>query len=195
MLKWKRLRIGRGMAVKNLVEVLSYQRHDILNHMQVLLGYLKLGRYEQCEEYIKRFIQLAHRDSLVSALGHDELAAFLLTFNVFHKNITLEVEIPVPFSFSQMTNQTDEVCRWIISLVKAIGDHYENNQGEPGHLILRMHKEGDSLLISTDYNGLLNGKWEETFSALKEKISQWRGQLINYEFGEGELFIEWEIPF
>lgn len=181
--------------MKDLLEVLSYQRHDILNHMQVLLGYLKLGRYEQCEEYINRFIQSAHRDSLVSALGHDELAAFLLTFNAFHKNITLEVEIPVPFSFSEMQNGGENVCQWILSLVKAIGNHNDNNCGEPGHLILTMHKDGDCLLISTDYNGVLDEKWEESFSALKKKATQCGGQLINYEYRERELYIDWEVPF
>lgn len=195
MLQWKRLLIGRGMAVKNLVEVLSYQRHDILNHMQVLIGYLKLGRYEQCEEYIKRFIESTHRDSLVSSLGHDELAAYLLTFNVFNKNIVLEVEIPVPFSFSRARNNMDAVCQWMISLVKANRDHDENNQGEPGHLILRMHKEDGSLLVSTDYSGLLDADWEEAFSVLKEEGSKCGGQLTLYEYGEGEVFTEWKIPF
>lgn len=183
---------GKGfVALKELVEVLKYQRHDILNHMQVLLGYLKLGRYEQCEEYIKRFIDQTTRDSLVSALGNDSLAAFLLSFNALNRDLILEVEIPQPFSFAKMPGKRDALCRWIISLVLSYRDYAGNNQGEPNHLILTLHVQDSSLQVTTDYKGPLHEEWEGKFQELQEEACALGGQLMDSSRDVEESFTEW----
>lgn len=40
------------MLVKELVELFRTERHDFLNHMQVLLSLIQLGKYERAQEYI-----------------------------------------------------------------------------------------------------------------------------------------------
>lgn len=180
--------------MRELVTILSHQRHDILNHMQVILGYLKMGRYDQCEEYIQRFIQSTTRESIVTALGQDDLTAFLLTFNALNKDIILEVEIPNPFSFTRLEGDMSALSQWMISLVTSFQNHGGDNQGEPSQLILTLHYQEDSLTLSADFSGLLNEEWEVVYQESKEQAENWGGRLTGYIREEKETFIEWIFP-
>lgn len=42
--------------MENFKEILRIQRHDFLNHLQIIQGYLQLKKPEKAEDYIKRAV-------------------------------------------------------------------------------------------------------------------------------------------
>ncbi|HZW82959.1 MAG TPA: Spo0B domain-containing protein [Candidatus Deferrimicrobium sp.] len=66
-----------------LAELLKFyrvQRHDFLNHFQVAMGYIQLGKAEKAFEYLQRAGQLATEQAAISRVSTPELAVELMRF-------------------------------------------------------------------------------------------------------------------
>jgi hypothetical protein len=64
-----------------LAELLKFyrvQRHDFLNHFQVAMGYIQLGKADKAFEYLQRSGQLATEQASISRVSTPELAVELM---------------------------------------------------------------------------------------------------------------------
>lgn len=69
----------RVQEAQRLRRVLARQRHDWMNHVQVLQGYLMMNKSDESKKYLQKMIYRAMRDRRVSDLTYPPLAVFLLT--------------------------------------------------------------------------------------------------------------------
>ncbi len=70
------------MDMKKLLEVIQVQRHDFLNHLQVISGFLQLNKPDQIKEYLGQIIYGMREMSQTSRLKIPEVtAALLIGFN------------------------------------------------------------------------------------------------------------------
>lgn len=67
------------MYLEKLLEVIQVQRHDFLNHIQVISGFLQLNKSEQAHEYIKGVSREMAVLSKTSWIKIPEVTAALLT--------------------------------------------------------------------------------------------------------------------
>src|SRR5690606_26969277 len=56
-----------------LINVINHLRHDWMNDIQVLYGYLRLNKQDKCLDYMEIIKQKAAQESLISRLGVTEL--------------------------------------------------------------------------------------------------------------------------
>jgi stage 0 sporulation protein B (sporulation initiation phosphotransferase) len=180
--------------VRELIEVVNYQRHDWMNHIQVLLGYLKLEKYSMCEEYIQRMIQEANRDSLVARLELSSVVAYLLTFNALHREVRLEVEIPQPFSLARMES-AEFLGDFILSVVKLYERHALYNDGEPNTLLLTLHYTEDKLRVLTDFAGCLDAdRAIDEVAAIRQEAEESGGSFVMDLHTASESVLECTLP-
>lgn len=66
------------MDTATFLEIMSVQRHDFLNHLQVISGLVQLNKVERVREYISQVSMEAERLSKVGHLNIPEVAAVLL---------------------------------------------------------------------------------------------------------------------
>lgn len=66
------------MDTKAFLEMMSLQRHDFLNHLQVISGLVQLNKGDRVREYIRQVSADMEKLSRVSHLGVPEVAAALL---------------------------------------------------------------------------------------------------------------------
>lgn len=55
--------------MEDLLEALRVQRHDFLNHLQVISGLLQLKKYDRAQEYIKQVAEQLGRAGAVAGPG------------------------------------------------------------------------------------------------------------------------------
>ena len=89
----------RGFNVNDLfqhsMELLSWQKHDYLNHLQVISGLLQLGKPEDSLNYVKKVIEEVQLKGVTSKL-EDTYLAFHLTILMHEADkmgITYQVEL------------------------------------------------------------------------------------------------------
>ncbi|CEH28254.1 Spo0B domain-containing protein [Aneurinibacillus migulanus] len=180
--------------MKEIIEVMNHQRHDWLNHIQVLLGYLKLEKYEMCEEYIRKITADANRDTLVSRLEYPPLVAYLLSFNALHNNVRIEVEIPAPFSLLTL-EEGPRIGDFILSVVKLYQQHALYNNGESNTLLLTLHCEDGALRVVADFAGELDAeKSTLALDKMRTQAQEWGADALLTPHTASESVLECLFP-
>ncbi len=64
--------------LQELMQVIKAQRHDFINHLQVVYGLLQIGENDQAEEYIGELYQDIHVSGEILRLAIPELTALLM---------------------------------------------------------------------------------------------------------------------
>jgi hypothetical protein len=76
-----------------IIKILSHQRHDWMNHVQIIFGYLTLKKYEKIKEFLGTLSQQSNEERLISDLRYAPLAVFLLTLPYQFIQWTIKVKL------------------------------------------------------------------------------------------------------
>lgn len=173
-----------------VTEILSHQRHDWLNHLQILSSYLKLGRYEALDHYIENLSHDMVRESHVAQLGYPPLVVYLLSYNALHPELKLEVELPVPMKLVS-SSLAEKTHKWIEEIMEGYRSH-AGTEGEANHLLLSIEKREQHLFFSFQFTGSLKEGWQSSLEALIREVKQQGGHVCRNWQGSQEYIFEFE---
>lgn len=130
--------------MNRLFTTMRGQRHDFLNHVQVIQGFLKMKKYEGLERYVSELTgEIAVMNELVS-IGHPALSALLQG-----KLMTAQArKIRLDYSFRGM--ERISLGALSVDLVKIVGNLIDNAMDEADGL-----SEGDRWV---EVNGFVEGE-------------------------------------
>lgn len=158
-LQWRHfeeeLRIQEKTLQQAANRTLNHHRHDWMNELQVLYGYIQLGKPDksvQCVERIKERIAL---DSRIAKLGIPSLVFYLQSFRTFRSNLELEVQVEEGLQLEDKLSQEkgDELTSVIMQTVRAYQYSGLVPQGDTQRLRLSFIQDGGDILISFEGEG------------------------------------------
>lgn len=79
-----------------LAEQLNFyrlQRHDFLNHWQVIMGYLQLGKVDRALSYMREGLNELEAEQIVGQIPHEMVSAILLGFVISLRKEEVKVEV------------------------------------------------------------------------------------------------------
>ncbi len=180
---------------EKLIEVLADRRHTWLNHLQVMLSYLKLGREEDVEKYIHDLTRELTKESHLSQLGHAMLAEYLLTFNTFHPELKLEVEIPAPFHMSTINDDSDRVADCLKGILETYSRHV-SKEAVPAYIYFTLVKREQDLVCSFDFQGSYDHQSCDPHLQKWLKIIESLGGIVeSYIQRPDESYLEFKLIF
>jgi hypothetical protein len=98
---WERIQIAESQRILYL---LTHQRHDLFNHIQVIMGYQMLRKQDALARYNEKLMQIAQEERKISSLQYAPLAAYLLQlryeYRTWEWSVTLADDLP-PLSVQQ----------------------------------------------------------------------------------------------
>ncbi|WP_062355498.1 Spo0B domain-containing protein [Bacillus kwashiorkori] len=65
----------------NTVDILRHSRHDWLNKIQLIKGYMSIGNLQRVEEIIDKIVQDSEMEARVSNINAPKFATLVLTYN------------------------------------------------------------------------------------------------------------------
>ncbi|TFE30710.1 Spo0B domain-containing protein [Cohnella luojiensis] len=142
-------------AQVSAIRTLSHHRHDWMNDLQILYGYLRLKKIDKAVDVVDRIRARMEHDSKVSQIGIPELATFLLSFRAVCDTIRLDVEIQDGLHLDRLPYETEALSKAVIGLVNVI--RFRAVSPLSGENVLRLslfHNDG-SLKIIMSYEGEL----------------------------------------
>lgn len=154
-----------------VLQLLNQQRHDWLNHVQVLMSYLKLGRPERAEEYLKRVTELTFEEGVISRIQFPQLAVFLLSFRALHNELRLDVEMDEPIDFSTIDIDHESVFRFVTGLVFAVKEHLDSSAPDAASMLISFSQSEEALFIRFDLEGMLTASGEAIVAKMVEQQS------------------------
>ncbi|MDO7906875.1 Spo0B domain-containing protein [Paenibacillus sp. JX-17] len=87
--KQQLLRTVQGTAISTL----NHHRHDWMNDLQVLYGYIRLGKHDKTVQCVERIKERVAEESKIAKLGIPSLVFFLQSFRSYGANLELHVEV------------------------------------------------------------------------------------------------------
>ncbi|MFC7678101.1 Spo0B domain-containing protein [Paenibacillus sp. GCM10028914] len=75
------------------IQTLNHHRHDWMNELQILYGYIQLGKLDKSVECVERIKERMLLDSKISKLGIPALVFYLHAYRTFNMGLQLEVDV------------------------------------------------------------------------------------------------------
>lgn len=189
-------------ANQQAVELMNHKRHDWMNDLQLLYGYVRMNKTEQLPPYVERLKQQAMDESRIAKLGYPELVLYLMQQKLTGGTMPLEVDVQemIDLTKLEMSLTPEQLTELVIKGVQIFRtapkqqDGYEAN--EP--LKLSIVQEEGRLHIRYDYEGKLL-RPDDVKIQLEEAATE-RGvrleQLLNTEqsAGKADFVIQWCLP-
>lgn len=104
------------METKDVVKVIGDYRHDLMNELQMVHGYLSMGKIDKVENKVKECIAFYSEERKLMSLNVPAFALWLIQFNHVHDNFRLTYQIHTE---NKKLNHFDEM---LVRLSNAIID-------------------------------------------------------------------------
>jgi len=153
---------------QNQILMLSHQRHDAMNDVQVLLGYIRLDKKDKCIEYVEKIKERAEQESLIAKLKDYQLLSYIHQLKSSNYPIALELEF-----LNASVNWKKEFTRFMISVITCYQKYTVNHELSEPQLTVYL-TVGDDIHILFEYNGQLSDE-----NAWKAEIELEAAQLIH----------------
>ncbi len=177
-----------------LLQVLNQQRHDWLNHVQVLLGYLRLGRPEEGEAYLKRVTEETRQESLIARINCPLLSVFFLTFNALHNDLRLETEVCDHVDLRALKADSYGLFRLVTGLVFAVRAHRDGDPLERESLLVSIAPSDGAVRIRFDFAGRLRASARPEVEKLVDRGRAMGALVTKYIEAQDEWVLEMEFP-
>lgn len=178
---------------EDLLHYLRHYRHDWLNHMQIIKGYLSMGKEEEAKRYMDQIILDAQHETKLSQMGHPELTFYMLTYNWNQKShVKLEIEVNHEqdmLYFSSISEKYPNLYSWIKGIINILERRVDQNT--ENLLFCQFNIKDHNLTLHFEFEGGWDGdSGKSDFTQLAEKILKEQGKLKIIQCSDQECILE-----
>lgn len=83
------------MEAANFVQLVKHYRHDLLNELQVIKGYIQLGHTEKADESIDKMFQYFNEERRLLSLNIPHVYLWIMAFNLKYTNFKITYDVDV----------------------------------------------------------------------------------------------------
>ncbi|GAA0137902.1 hypothetical protein YSY43_47430 [Paenibacillus sp. YSY-4.3] len=161
---------------------LGHHRHDWMNDLQILYGYIQLGKIDKLASCVDRIKERMAVESKISRLGIPSLVFYLQSFREVNSSVQLEVSINDDLELGKLLTAEDaeELTEAIIATIRAFQFAGRSSWGEMLQLKMSIALEQNEVLVGF-VQGEKSGNTEILFQRLTEVLN---GKQIRVEHGD-----------
>ncbi|MFB9327237.1 Spo0B domain-containing protein [Paenibacillus aurantiacus] len=145
------------------VRTLNHHRHDWMNDLQVLYGYIRMGKTDRTVQYVEQIRDRMTEESKIARLGVPSLIAFIQSFRTLTHSLQLDVRIEGELNLTELPIDSDRVSEAIMELINLYRFGIKPSGGEPAKITLEIGREEKALLVTFRLSGELNdpAQWQQ----------------------------------
>lgn len=145
------------------VRTLNHHRHDWMNDLQVLYGYIRLQKMDRTIQYVEQIRERMTEESKIAKLGIPALIAFIQSFRTLTNALTLDVRIEGELNLSELPLDSDKLAHTVMDLINLYRFANKSTGGEASQLIVTFVREEKSLLVTYELIGEVNdvAEWQQ----------------------------------
>ncbi|MCR2802641.1 Spo0B domain-containing protein [Paenibacillus soyae] len=137
------------------IRTLNHHRHDWMNDLQVLFGYIRLGKLDKTVHYVERIRERMVAESAVSKLGVPSLISFIQSFRTVSNTLSLEVEIQENLNLNELDLDGEAVAETLIHTINNYRLAAKPEAGDTSVLRLALSADEEALYAAFYYEGEL----------------------------------------
>ena len=136
-----------------LIRLISHYRHDWMNELQVLFGYVRLRKYDKLDFFVDKIRNKTLQDSYISKLGIPSLIAFLLMFRLKEMVFELELDLEQGLNLAELPISSEKLSGLVCHTILLFHTHATPPLEEANELSLQFVHEEEGLLVDLVYRG------------------------------------------
>ncbi|MGI6554354.1 MAG: Spo0B domain-containing protein [Bacillota bacterium] len=172
MVDFDKLEISAG----EIVEALRLQKHDFLNYLQLISGYLQLGNMEKALEYVKTASRDIELSGTIMRLAHHALSIKLLlrVHNAYKSGANIILSTSTDLELLSPDRKLMQFFDQVFSSIEQVCAH----RREPGNVQVEFSETGENycMTITSAHLG------EDVFNHFAAKVEQAAAELNNQTF-------------
>ncbi|MDC3412461.1 Spo0B domain-containing protein [Aquibacillus sp. 3ASR75-11] len=129
------------MKENEVIDILSHYRHDYLNQLQLIQGYVMMGKTDKVQQKLNEIVALAHEERKLSNLHIPKTALWIIRFNSLHTNMRFDYQvkdIQLPLS-----DVDDEVYRHCVRTVETVEWYSDQMEMYNGNITIRQDNQNN----------------------------------------------------
>jgi stage 0 sporulation protein B (sporulation initiation phosphotransferase) len=165
------------------IDTLGHARHDWLNDLQLIIGYVKLNKTDKLASFVEMLKQKMNEESRIARWGHPKLVEFLLTYRArslpfaFHLHTGSELSLVVAVEKRIWLEEAMFTLLEVFQQDLSLGAKESDRQL---HCIFQ--QEDQAITIFLKYYGTFPvPELERVVASMNVKASHWHG-LVHIDF-------------
>ncbi|MBO9598097.1 MAG: Spo0B domain-containing protein [Cohnella sp.] len=142
-------------AHASAIQTLSHHRHDWMNELQVLYGYLRLNKPDKAVDVVDRIRVRMEHDSRLSHIGNPKLSIYFLSFRTMCDSMRLEVVTEEGLQLGRTPDEADRIARAVIGMINVIRVRATHASGDDKVLTVGLSKSESGYRIDLNVTGEL----------------------------------------
>lgn len=138
---------------KKLLAILHHQRHNWLNDLQLIFGYIKLKKYDRLENYMEKLKRRLEIEGRIASIPYPRLALDLLLFDYSNSLFKLNVELEQRILQRCEQNLLTAVHQELMSRLEIMQRISYATHDMVNELTVRIREEHGDLVLILDYVG------------------------------------------
>jgi hypothetical protein len=141
---------------EDVIAIVNRHRHDWMNDLQVLFGYIQMNRHDRIKEYIGRLSDKLSRESMVSKLTDPDLVAYLYRFPAVCDRLGLEVIPAGEINLTKLGKPGAQAAGWIPPVIDAFAAAAIPEEAETNRLTVTIDRPDGRLSVRFSFAGALH---------------------------------------
>lgn len=183
--------------MRDLLEVLKVQRHDFMNHLQVISGYIQLKKYDRAHEYIGQVAEELKQASLISKLNCPEIISVVLGADLAAGKNGITVNTVVGSCLSDSLANGLAVAEVLREMLDTALQLVESLPGSGDGVTLEISEKGGDYIFQVSYRCRQNAESLAMTSGaifLNETAAKVGGRFITESKAEGVNVMTLAVP-
>ncbi|KKO51864.1 Spo0B domain-containing protein [Paenibacillus sp. DMB20] len=137
------------------IQMLNHHRHDWMNELQILYGYIQLGKHDKSVHCVERIKERMLQDSKISKLGIPSLVFYLHSYRTYNTGLQLEVEVVdhVQLEGKLSPDIQETLTDTVMAVLRAYQDGGSSSWEEDRQLILTFMEQDEELIVEFEGEG------------------------------------------
>lgn len=174
---------------EHMMKMINVQRHDWLNHIQVLSGLIKLENYEEVNHYLENIVSLLQNEQLISQLGNTDLILYILSYTSRYPSLVFEVEMAEKINLNDYNISADELSL-LMQILELFALHTIYSNDLLPSLLLTMGKLESKVQFTLDFVGRLDEQMAPKWNRISKELIELGTTIHSKEKGENEWLLE-----
>ncbi len=180
--------------MEDLLEVLRVQRHNFLNHLQVISGLLQLKKHDRIMDYIIQIGDEYNQDSLVGRLEVPEIVVAILSSDLAAGKQGIKINKRITTGLEKGIAKAEEAADILKQLLKLVISVVWNADSEKQEIELDIKEEAAKYAFRLKLPcSVIEEEFRNEFEALKTKVLI-LDKDIEVEYEKGLQVLTLKIP-